>query len=83
LADLTSIGYADNESANCVYYRHGGGKGVIHCLYVDDILTIRSYLILVYLNVFKWIGGDYPKSPKKSSLISLFAKEYLNGITSR
>jgi hypothetical protein len=37
----------------------------------------------VYLNVFKWIGGDYPKSPKKSSLISLFAKEYLNGITSR
>jgi hypothetical protein len=27
-----------------VYYRHGGGQGVILCLYVDDILIFRTSL---------------------------------------
>jgi hypothetical protein len=27
-----------------VYYRHGGGRGVILCLYVDDILIFRTSL---------------------------------------
>ncbi|WVZ98911.1 LOW QUALITY PROTEIN: hypothetical protein U9M48_044281 [Paspalum notatum var. saurae] len=35
---LTSAGFAVNEADSCVYYRYGGGKGVILCLYVDDIL---------------------------------------------
>ena len=34
---LTSAGFAINEADRCVYYRHGGGEGVILCLYVDDI----------------------------------------------
>ena len=35
---LTSSGFDINEADRCVYYRHGGGEGVILCLYVDDIL---------------------------------------------
>jgi len=35
---LTSMGFAINEADRCVYYHHGGGEGVIVCLYVDDIL---------------------------------------------
>jgi hypothetical protein len=34
----TSTGFVVNEVDTCVYYRYGGGKGVILCLYVDDIL---------------------------------------------
>ena len=34
----TSAGFVINEADRCVYYRYGGGAGVILCLYVDDIL---------------------------------------------
>jgi hypothetical protein len=39
---LTSTGFAINEVNTCVYYRYGGGKGVILCLYVDDILIFGT-----------------------------------------
>jgi hypothetical protein len=31
-----------NEADKCVYYRYGGGEGVILCLYVDDMLIFGS-----------------------------------------
>ena len=31
-----------NEADKCVYYRYGGGEGVILCLYVDDILIFGN-----------------------------------------
>jgi hypothetical protein len=31
-----------NEVDKCVYYRYGGGNGVILCLYVDDILIFGN-----------------------------------------
>ena len=31
-----------NEGDKCVYYKYGGGKGVILCLYVDDILIFGT-----------------------------------------
>jgi hypothetical protein len=31
-----------NEADKCVYYRFGGGEGVILCLYVDDILIFGN-----------------------------------------
>jgi hypothetical protein len=34
---LTDEGFVVNEADKCVYYRHGGGEGVILCPYVDDI----------------------------------------------
>jgi hypothetical protein len=30
---LTSVGFITNEAEKCVYYRYGGGEGVILCLY--------------------------------------------------
>jgi hypothetical protein len=41
---LTSVGFVVNEADKCVYYRYGGGKGVILCLYVDDILIFGTSL---------------------------------------
>ena len=44
---LTSIGFVVNEADKCVYYRHGGGEGVILCLYVDDILIFGTNLKVI------------------------------------
>jgi hypothetical protein len=41
---LISAGFSVNEVDRCVYYRHGGGQGVILCLYVDDILIFGTSL---------------------------------------
>ena len=44
---LTSAGFVVNEADKCVYYRHGGGEGVIFCLYVDDILIFGKTMIVI------------------------------------
>ena len=44
---LTSAGFIMNEADRCVYYRYGGGEGVILCLYVDDILIFGMSLNLI------------------------------------
>jgi hypothetical protein len=36
------------EADRCVYYHHGGGQGVILCLYVNDILTFGTSLDVIY-----------------------------------
>jgi len=36
-----------NEADKCVYYRFGGGDGVILCLYVDDILIFGNNLNVI------------------------------------
>ena len=46
---LTAAGFIVNESDKCVYYRHGGGEGVILCLYVDDILIFGTDTSQTYL----------------------------------
>jgi hypothetical protein len=44
---LTAEGFVVNEADKCVYYRHGGGEGVILCLYVDDILIFETSLTVI------------------------------------
>ena len=44
---LTSAGFVVNEADKCVYYRFGGGEGVILCLYVDDILIFGTSIAVV------------------------------------
>jgi hypothetical protein len=44
---LTSTGFAINEADRCVYYRCGGGEGVILCLYVDDILIFGTNIDVI------------------------------------
>ena len=45
---LTSVGFSVNEADKCVYYRHGGGEGVILCLYVDDILIFGTNMRVIH-----------------------------------
>ena len=44
---LTVAGFVVNNGDKCVYYHHGGGEGVILCLYVDDILIFGTKLDLI------------------------------------
>nr|ABA98341.2 retrotransposon protein, putative, Ty1-copia subclass [Oryza sativa Japonica Group] len=44
---LTSVGFVLNEADKCMYYRYGGGEGVILCLYVDDILIFGTSLNVI------------------------------------
>ena len=44
---LTYAGFVVNEADTCVYYRYGGGEGVILCLYVDDILIFGTSLNVI------------------------------------
>jgi hypothetical protein len=44
---LTSASFVVNEADKCVYYRYGGGKGVILCLYVDDIRILGMSLDVI------------------------------------
>jgi hypothetical protein len=44
---LISAGFSANETDRCVYYHHGGGQGVILCLYVDDILIFGTSLDVI------------------------------------
>jgi hypothetical protein len=44
---LISAGFSVNEANRCVYYCHGGGQGVILCLYVDDILIFGTSLYVI------------------------------------
>jgi hypothetical protein len=36
-----------NEADTCVYYQFGRGKGVILCLYVDDILIFVTSIDVI------------------------------------
>jgi hypothetical protein len=36
-----------NEADKCVYYRYGGGEGVILCLYVDETLVLGTSLDVI------------------------------------
>src|SRR6185436_19247438 len=44
---LTSAGFVINEADRCVYYRYGGGEGVILCLYVDHILIFGTNIDVI------------------------------------
>jgi hypothetical protein len=44
---LTSVSFVVNEADKYVYYRYGGGEGVILCLYVDDILIFGSSIKMI------------------------------------
>jgi hypothetical protein len=44
---LISPAFSVNEADRCVYYHHGGGQGVILCLYVDNTLIFGTSLDVI------------------------------------
>jgi hypothetical protein len=55
---LTSTRFVMNKADSCVYYRYGGGQGVILCLYVDDILIFGSSLSVIE-EVKKFLSNNF------------------------
>jgi hypothetical protein len=44
---LISPGFIVNEVDQCEYYHHGGGHGVMLCLYIDDILIFETSIDMI------------------------------------
>jgi hypothetical protein len=44
---LTSAGFVVNKADTCVYYRFVGSKGLILCLYLDDILIFGTNIVVI------------------------------------
>jgi hypothetical protein len=44
---VTSASFVVNDADTCVYYRCGGGEGVVLCLYVDDILIFGTNINMI------------------------------------
>ena len=71
-----------NEADKCVYYRYGGGEGVILCLYVDDILIFGTSTTVIdeIKSFLSWCFDMKDLGPADVILnIKLINKE--NGIT--
>jgi hypothetical protein len=45
---VMSVSFVINEADKCVYYHHGGGEGVMLCLYVDDILIFGTNMKVIH-----------------------------------
>ncbi|WVZ87018.1 hypothetical protein U9M48_033720 [Paspalum notatum var. saurae] len=70
---LTSAGFAVNEPDSCVYYRYGEGKGIILCLYVDDILIFGTDIDVI----------NEVKSFLSTNVITLSQTHYVEKVLSR
>jgi hypothetical protein len=44
---MAQAGFVVNEADKCVYYCYGGGRGVIMCLYADDILIFGTDIDII------------------------------------
>jgi hypothetical protein len=62
-----------NEADSCVYYRYGGGEGVILCLYVDDILIFESSLKVIE-EVKKFLSSNFEMKDLEEANIILNIK---------
>jgi hypothetical protein len=92
---LTFVCFVLNEADKCVYYHHGGGEGVILCLYVDDILIFGTN-VKVILEVKSFLSKSFDmndlgeadvilniKLNKNESGITLWQSHYIEKILSR
>jgi hypothetical protein len=79
---LISIGFNVNEADQCVYYHHGGGQGVILCLYVDDILIFGTSLDMINeVKTFLCQSFDMKKLGEADVILNIKLIKGENGIT--
>jgi hypothetical protein len=79
---LISSGFSVNESDRCVYYHHGGGQGVILCLYVDDILISGTSLdVINEVKTFLCRSFDMKDMGEADVILSIKLIKGENGIT--
>jgi hypothetical protein len=79
---LISAGFNVNEADRCVYCHHGGGQGVILCLYVDDILIFRTSLdVINEVKTFLCQSFDMKYLGKADVILNVKLIKGENGIT--
>lgn len=79
---LISAGFSVNEADRCVYYRHGGGEGVILCLYVDDILIFGTNLdVIKEVKLFLCQNFDMKDLGEADVILNIKLIKGENGIT--
>jgi hypothetical protein len=79
---LTSTGFVVNEADTCVYYRYGGSKGVILCLYVDDILIFGTSIDEINdVKSFLSQNFDMKDLEKTNVILNIKLNKGENGIT--
>ena len=79
---LTSAGFVVNEANRCVYYRHGGGEGVILCLYVDDILIFGTNIdVINEVKSFLSLNFDMKDLGEADVILNIKLIKDENGIT--
>jgi hypothetical protein len=79
---LISAGFSVNEADRCVYYRYGGGQGVILCLYVDDILIFGISLdVINEVKIFLCQNFDMKDLGEADVILNIKLIKGENGIT--
>jgi hypothetical protein len=79
---LISAGFSVNEANRCVYYRHGGGQGVILCLYVDGILIFGTSLdVINEVKTFLYQNFDMKDMGDADVILNIKLIKVENGIT--
>jgi hypothetical protein len=79
---LISAGFSVNEADRCVYYRYGGGQGVILCLYVDDILIFGTSLDMINeVKIFLCRNFDMKDLGEADVILNIKLIKGENGIT--
>ena len=71
-----------NEGDKCVYYKYGGGKGVILCLYVDDILIFGTDMdVINEVKSFLSQNFDMKDLGEEDAILNIKLHKDENGIT--
>jgi hypothetical protein len=79
---LISAGFSVNEANRCVYYRHGGGQGVILCLYVDGIPIFGTSLdVINEVKTFLYQNFDMKDMGDADVILNIKLIKVENGIT--
>jgi hypothetical protein len=79
---LISAGFSVNEADQCVYYRHGGGQGVILCLYVNEVLIFGTNLdVINEVKTFLCQSFDMRDMGEADVILNIKLIKGKNGIT--
>jgi hypothetical protein len=79
---LTTIRFCVHKTNKCVYYRFSGSKGVILCLYVDDILIFRTKLeAIMETKVFLFKNFDMKDLGEADVILNIKLIKGEDGIT--
>jgi hypothetical protein len=81
---LIFVGFVVNEADKYVYYRYGGGEGVILCLYVDDILILGTSLDVIKETIY-FLSNSFEMKDlgEANGGITLVRSHYVEKVLSR